>query len=414
VRLLEDQQQVAGFYQDILAKRDSLSYEIDGTVLKVDEIALQEKLGFVARAPRWAIAYKFPAQEELTTVEDVEFQVGRTGAITPVARLTPVFVGGVTVSNATLHNQDEIERLGLKIGDTVVIRRAGDVIPQIVSVVLAKRGDDVKEVAFPETCPVCDSKVAKAEGEAVLRCTAGLFCGAQRKEAIKHFASRKAHDVDGLGDKLVEQLVDENLIATPADLFKLTEMDVSTMERMGAKSAKNLITAIEQAKQTTLAKFIYGLGIREVGEATAANLANHFCTLQAIQTASFESLQAVDDVGEIVAKNIVSFFKEDHNLAVVSALDAIMSWPDIVIKTADELPLAEQTFVLTGTLSQMGRSEAKSALQALGAKVSGSVSAKTHFLVAGEKAGSKLTKAQDLGVTVLTEDELVALLATHS
>ena len=413
VRLLASPALVQGFYQDILEKRDSLSYEIDGTVFKVDDIQLQEKLGFVARAPRWAIAYKFPAQEELTLVEEVEFQVGRTGAITPVARLKPVFVGGVTVSNATLHNQDEIERLGLKINDTVIIRRAGDVIPQIVSVVTDKRGDNAKDVVFPQTCPVCDSKVAKAEGEAVLRCTAGLFCQAQRKEAIKHFASRKAHDVDGLGDKLVEQLVDENLIETPADLFKLTEIDVSTMDRMGAKSAKNLIVALEQAKQTTLAKFIYGLGIREVGEATAANLANHFCTLSAIQNANFEALQAVDDVGEIVAKNIVNFFKEAHNLVVVTALDSIMTWPDIVVKTADEQPLAEQTFVLTGTLSQMGRSEAKAALQSLGAKVSGSVSAKTNFLVAGEKSGSKLAKAQDLGVNVLTEDELVALLAKH-
>jgi len=383
VRLLAETQQVQDFYQDILNKRDSLSYEIDGTVLKVDDISLQEKLGFVARAPRWAIAYKFPAQEELTTVEDVEFQIGRTGAITPVARLKPVFVGGVTVSNATLHNQDEIERLGLKVGDTVVIRRAGDVIPQIVSVVLDKRGDNTKAVVFPKNCPICDSKLSKAEGEAVLRCTAGLFCQAQRKEAIKHFASRKAHDIDGLGDKLVEQLVDENLINTPADLFELVEIDISTMDRMGAKSAKNLIAALEKAKNTTLAKFIYGLGIREVGEATAGNLANHFCTLAAIQEASFDTLQVVDDVGEIVAKNIVNFFKEEHNLAVVSALDAIMIWPDIIVKTADELPLAEQTFVLTGTLSQMGRSDAKAALQLLGAKVSGSISAKTHFLVAG-------------------------------
>lgn len=413
VRLLDDQQQVQAFYEDILSKREQLSYEIDGTVLKVDDIALQERLGFVARAPRWAMAYKFPAQEELTTVDDVEFQVGRTGAITPVARLKPIFVGGVTVSNATLHNQDEIQRLGLKIGDTVVIRRAGDVIPQIVSVVLEKRPENARDIIFPGTCPVCDSKVARAEGEAVLRCTAGLFCQAQRKEAIKHFASRKAHDIDGLGDKLVEQLVDENLISTPADLFNLTETDISTMERMGVKSAKNLIAAIEKAKHTTLAKFIYGLGIREVGEATAANLANHFYSLLAIQTASFEALQNVADVGVIVAKNIVNFFKEEHNLAVVSSLDTIMTWPDIVIKSADELPLKDKIFVLTGTLSQMGRSEAKAALQLLGAKVSGSISAKTNFLVAGEKAGSKLTKAQELGISVLTEDDLVALLAKH-
>jgi len=414
VRLLENPQQVEAFYQDILNKRDALSYEIDGTVLKVDAISHQEKLGFVARAPRWAIAYKFPAQEELTLVEDVEFQVGRTGAITPVARLKPVFVGGVTVSNATLHNQDEITRLGLKIGDTVVIRRAGDVIPQIVSVVLDKRGENAKDIVFPTTCPVCDSKVAKVEGEAVLRCTAGLFCQAQRKEAIKHFSSRKAHDVDGLGDKLVEQLVDENLISTPADLFKLTEIDISTMDRMGKKSAENLIAALEKAKETTLAKFIYGLGIREVGEATASNLANHFFTLSAIQAASFEALKAVNDVGEVVAKNIVNFFKETHNAEVVSALNEIMTWPDIIEKSVDKQPLLEQTFVLTGTLTQMGRSEAKAALQSLGAKVSGSVSAKTHFLVAGEKSGSKLTKAQDLGVTILTEDDLVALLAKYN
>jgi len=333
--------------------------------------------------------------------------------ITPVARLKPVFVGGVTVSNATLHNQDEITRLGLKVNDTVVIRRAGDVIPQIVSVVLDKRPDNAVDIVFPTSCPVCDSAVAKPEGEAVLRCTAGLFCAAQRKEAIKHFASRKAHDVDGLGDKLVEQLVDEKLINTPADLFKLTEIQISTMERMGKKSATNLINGLEQAKSTTLAKFIYGLGIREVGEATAANLANHFYTLAAIESASLEDLQNVSDVGEIVAKNIINFFKEEHNLAIVSGLSEVMNWPTIEIKSAEELPLAEQIFVLTGTLTQMGRAEAKTALQSLGAKVSGSVSKNTHFVVAGDKAGSKLTKAQDLGISVLTEDGLVALLAEH-
>ncbi len=414
VRLLTNEQDCEKFYQDILNKRAKLSYEIDGTVLKVDDITLQRKLGFVARAPRWAIAFKFPAQEELTQVEAVEFQVGRTGAITPVARLTPVFVGGVTVSNATLHNQDEINRLGLKVKDTVVVRRAGDVIPQIVSVVLAQRVDDACDINFPATCPVCDSTVVKLEGEAVLRCSAGLFCQAQRKEAIKHFASRKAHDVDGLGDKLVEQLVDENLISTPADLFSLTEIQISIMDRMGQKSAKNLISALEKAKDTSLAKFIYALGIREVGEATAANLANHFCTLTAIQAANFEQLQTVSDVGAVVAKNIVNFFKEEHNIKVVSALAALMSWPDIITKSADELPLAEQVFVLTGTLTQMGRSEAKAALQSLGAKVSGSVSKNTHFVVAGDKAGSKLSKAQDLGVEVLTEDELVVLFAKHN
>ncbi len=413
VKLLASAEQIETFYQDILTRRDALSYEIDGTVFKVDDIALQQQLGFVARAPRWATAYKFPAQEELTVLEDVEFQVGRTGAITPVARLKPVFVGGVTVSNATLHNQDEINRLQIKIGDTVIIRRAGDVIPQIVSVVLDKRPNSAKDIVFPKSCPICDSKVERPEGEAVLRCTGGLYCGAQRKEAIKHFASRKAIDIDGLGDKLVEQLVDEGLIQTPVDLFKLTELDVSTMDRMGAKSAQNLIQAIEKAKQTSLAKFIYALGIREVGETTAANLAHHYLTFEALKQADAESLQQVPDVGEVVAKNIVTFFAQPHNIEVVSDLESLMSWPDIEQKSADQQPLLNQTFVLTGTLSQMGRNEAKAHLQALGAKVSGSVSAKTHYLVAGEKAGSKLTKAQELGIKVLTEQEMLELLAQH-
>lgn len=413
VRLLKDEQACDEFYQDILTKRSQLSYEIDGTVLKVDDIELQSRLGFVARAPRWAIAYKFPAEEELTLVEDVEFQVGRTGAITPVARLKPIFVGGVTVSNATLHNQDEIIRLGLKINDTVVIRRAGDVIPQIVSVILDKRPEDALDITFPTTCPVCDSRVDKPEGEAVLRCTAGLFCQAQRKEAIKHFASRKAHDIDGLGDKLVEQLVDENLISTPADLFELREIQISSMERMGKKSAINLINSLEASKTTTFAKFIYGLGIREVGEATSANLANHFYTLSALQEASIEALEEVADVGQIVAKNIVNFFKETHNLVVVTQLNELMNWPEIEVKSAEDQPLLDNIFVLTGSLTQMGRAEAKTALQSLGAKVSGSVSKKTDFVVAGDKAGSKLTKAQDLNIKVLTEDDLIALFSQH-
>ena len=412
VKLLDNADKVEAFYQDILQQRDALSYEIDGTVFKVDDIELQEQLGFVARAPRWATAYKFPAQEELTILEAVDFQVGRTGAITPVARLKPIFVGGVTVSNATLHNQDEINRLGIQINDTVIIRRAGDVIPQIVSVVLDRRPENAQVISFPSECPVCQSAVIKAEGEAVLRCTGGLYCQAQRKEAIKHFASRKALDVDGLGDKLVEQLVDEGLIKTPADLFKLTELDVSTMERMGKKSADNLINGLLAAKTTTLAKFVYALGIREVGETTASNLAFYFLTFDAIKLATEEQLQQVPDVGVIVAKNIVNFFAQSHNVEVVEELETIMSWPTIEVKSDDELPLKDQTFVLTGTLSQMGRNEAKAALQALGAKVSGSVSAKTHYLVAGEKAGSKLTKAQDLGVSVLTEDEMIALINT--
>ncbi len=410
VKLLENATQVEDFYQHILQQRAALSYEIDGTVFKVDDIALQQQLGFVARAPRWATAYKFPAQEELTVLEAVDFQVGRTGAITPVARLKPIFVGGVTVSNATLHNQDEIDRLGIQINDTVIIRRAGDVIPQIVSVVVERRPKNAEVISFPALCPVCQSAVMKAEGEAVLRCTGGLYCQAQRKEAIKHFASRKALDVDGLGDKLVEQLVDEGLIKTPADLFKLTSLDVSTMARMGQKSADNLINGLESAKSTTLAKFVYALGIREVGETTAANLAQYFRSFAAIKAANDEQLQQVPDVGVIVAKNIVNFFAQAHNLEVVEELEAIMSWPDIEVKSDDELPLKDQTFVLTGTLSKMGRNEAKAALQALGAKVSGSVSAKTHYLVAGEKAGSKLVKAQDLGVSVLTEDEMITLL----
>ena len=412
VRLLNNATEVEAFYQDILQQREALSYEIDGTVFKVDDIALQQKLGFVARAPRWATAYKFPAQEELTILESVDFQVGRTGAITPVARLKPIFVGGVTVSNATLHNQDEIDRLGIQINDTVIIRRAGDVIPQIVSVVLERRPDNAIAIAFPSECPVCQSAVLKAEGEAVLRCTGGLYCQAQRKEAIKHFSSRKALDVDGLGDKLVEQLVDEGLIKTPADLFKLTELDVSTMERMGQKSATNLIKGLEAARTTTLAKFVYALGIREVGETTAANLAQYFLNFDAIKSANAEQLQKVPDVGVIVAKNIVNFFAQDHNVEVVEELENIMSWPDIERKSDDELPLKDQTFVLTGTLSKMGRNEAKAALQALGAKVSGSFSAKTDYLVAGEKAGSKLVKAQDLGVSVLTEDEMITLLSS--
>lgn len=413
VKLLADSSEVDGFYQHILQERDKLSYEIDGTVFKVDDIALQQKLGFVARAPRWATAYKFPAQEETTQLLDVDFQVGRTGAITPVARLNPIFVGGVTVSNATLHNQDEIDRLAIKINDYVTIRRAGDVIPQIVSVQLQKRPENARDILFPISCPVCDSAVVKAEGEAVLRCTGGLYCGAQRKEAIKHFSSRKALDVDGLGDKLVEQLVDENLIKTPADLFKLTELDVSTMERMGKKSADNLINGLVKARTTTLPKFIYALGIREVGETTAANLANYFLNFSAIKAADETLLQKVPDVGAIVAKNILHFFQQEHNIEVVTELEAIMSWPEIEVKSADEQPFKDKTFVITGTLNQMGRNEAKAELQALGAKVSGSVSLKTHFLVAGEKAGSKLAKAQDLGVDILTEDELIALLAKH-
>ncbi|MBD57758.1 MAG: DNA ligase (NAD(+)) LigA [Pseudoalteromonas sp.] len=414
-KLVEGQQAALDYYQDILARRSELAYEIDGVVIKVNDKKLQERLGFVARAPRWAIAFKFPAQEEITQLLDVEFQVGRTGAITPVARLEPVFVGGVTVSNATLHNGDEIARLGVKIGDTVIIRRAGDVIPQITQVVLERRPEDAKDIVFPATCPICESHVERIEGEAVARCTGGLVCQAQRKKAIKHFASRKALDIDGLGDKIVDQLVDRELIKTPADLFTLKQGHFESLERMGPKSAKNLVNALQEAKQTTLAKFLYSLGIREVGEATAQNLANHFLTLEKITQASVDALTEVSDVGEIVAKHVRGFFTEEHNMDVVNALiEQGINWPALKAPSADAQPLAGLTYVLTGTLSELNRNDAKARLQALGAKVSGSVSAKTDALIAGEKAGSKLTKAQDLGIDVLTEADLIALLSEHN
>ena len=414
-KLVEGPQAALDYYDDILTRRSELKYEIDGVVIKVNKKALQERLGFVARAPRWAIAYKFPAQEEVTQLLDVEFQVGRTGAITPVARLEPVFVGGVTVSNATLHNGDEIARLGVKVGDTVIIRRAGDVIPQITQVVLERRPTDARNIVFPSACPICDSHVEKVEGEAVARCTGGLVCPAQRKQAIKHFASRKALDIDGLGDKIVDQLVDRELIKTPADLFILKQGHFESLERMGPKSAKNLVTALNEAKATTLAKFLYSLGIREAGEATAQNLANHFLTLENIISASVESLTQVSDVGDIVASHVRGFFDEEHNLAVVNALiEQGVHWPALSAPSEDEQPLAGLTYVLTGTLNTLNRNDAKARLQQLGAKVSGSVSAKTDALVAGEKAGSKLTKAQDLGIDVLTEDDLIELLKKHN
>ena len=414
-KLVEGPQAALDYYDDILTRRSELKYEIDGVVIKVNKKALQERLGFVARAPRWAIAYKFPAQEEVTQLLDVEFQVGRTGAITPVARLEPVFVGGVTVSNATLHNGDEIARLGVKVGDTVIIRRAGDVIPQITQVVLERRPTDARDIVFPSACPICDSHVEKVEGEAVARCTGGLVCPAQRKQAIKHFASRKALDIDGLGDKIVDQLVDRELIKTPADLFILKQGHFESLERMGPKSAKNLVTALNEAKATTLVKFLYSLGIREAGEATAQNLANHFLTLENIISASVESLTQVSDVGDIVASHVRGFFDEEHNLAVVNALiEQGVHWPALSAPSEDEQPLAGLTYVLTGTLNTLNRNDAKARLQQLGAKVSGSVSAKTDALVAGEKAGSKLTKAQDLGIDVLTEDDLIELLEKHN
>lgn len=408
IRLCNGTNEVLDFYRDIQNKRSSLGYDIDGTVLKINDIALQNELGFISKAPRWAIAYKFPAQEELTVLNDVEFQVGRTGAITPVAKLEPVFIAGVTVSNATLHNGDEIERLNIAIGDTVVIRRAGDVIPQIIGVLHERRPDNAKPIIFPTNCPVCDSQIIRIEGEAVARCTGGLFCAAQRKEALKHFVSRKAMDIDGVGGKLIEQLVDRELIHTPADLFKLDLTTLTRLERMGAKSAENALNSLEKAKSTTLARFIFALGIREVGEATALNLANHFKTLDALKTADLDQLQQVPDVGEVVANRIFVFWREAHNVAVVEDLIAQgVHWETVEVKEASENLFKDKTVVLTGTLTQMGRNEAKSLLQQLGAKVSGSVSSKTDFVIAGNAAGSKLAKAQELNITVLTEDEFL-------
>ena len=410
IRLAKGKQALLDFYHTIGQKRSSLGYDIDGTVLKVNDIALQEQLGFISRAPRWAIAYKFPAQEEMTVLNDVEFQVGRTGAITPVAKLEPVFVAGVTVSNATLHNGDEIERLGISIGDTVIIRRAGDVIPQIVGVVLERRPDFAKKIEFPTACPVCNSAVVRVEGEAVARCTGGLFCEAQRKEALKHFVSRKAMDIDGVGEKLIEQLMERELVHTPADLFKLDHTTLMRLERMGEKSAQNALNSIQNAKNTTLARFLFALGIRDVGEATAQNLANHFGTLDKIRQATFDDLQAVQDVGEVVANRIVRFWQEPHNVEVVEDLIAQgVNWADVVKQEIADNPLKDKTVVLTGTLTQLTRDQAKAILQGLGCKVSGSVSSKTDYLIAGEKAGSKLAKAQELGVPVLSEQDLIQL-----
>ncbi|MCW9011397.1 NAD-dependent DNA ligase LigA [Marinobacter sp.] len=401
-------------YNELMAKRDSLPYEIDGIVFKVNRLDLQQELGFVSRAPRWAIAHKFPAQEELTIIEDVEFQVGRTGAVTPVARLKPVFVGGVTVSNATLHNMDEIRRLDVHIGDTVFIRRAGDVIPQVVKVVPEKRPAMAPMVEMPEHCPVCGSDIVQIEGEAVARCSGGLYCPAQRKEAIRHYASRKAMDIEGLGDRLIEMLVDEGMVSTVADLYRLTKFQIASLERMGDKSAANLTAAIDRSREPVLWRFLYALGIREVGEATAKGLAAHFGTLEAISEADEESLQTVPDVGPIVAGHIRSFFDQPHNQETLAALkEAGVTWQEEQVLSADEQPLSGQTWVLTGTLSGMTRDEAKEKLEQLGAKVAGSVSRKTACVVAGEAAGSKLTKAEQLGVPVLDEAGLADLLREH-
>lgn len=404
-------EECVAYYQSIGARRADLAYDIDGIVFKVDDLTLQQRLGFVAKAPRWAVAYKFPAQEEITQLLDVEFQVGRTGAITPVARLQPVFVGGVNVSNATLHNADEINRLGILIGDYVVIRRAGDVIPQVVSVLLEKRPDDARSIVFPQTCPVCESAIERVEGEAVARCTGGLVCAAQSKQAIRHFASRKAMDIDRLGDKIVDQLVDAGFIQTIADIYQLNAKALADLERMGEKSANNLIAAIEKSKTTTLPRFLFSLGIREVGEATALSLAQAFGDLTTLMQASYNDLIEVSDIGPVMAQHIVSFFANSDNHALIQRLlDSGIHWPAMVRLDQQDLPLAGKTVVLTGNLSTLSRTEAKERLQALGAKVAGSVSAKTYCVYAGEAAGSKLTKAQELGIPVYDEAALLALL----
>ena len=402
------------YYERMQKRRDQLPYDIDGIVYKVNDLGLQQRLGFVSKAPRWAIARKFPAQEEMTQLVDVEFQVGRTGALTPVARLAPVFVGGVTVSNATLHNGDEIARLGLCIGDTVIIRRAGDVIPKVAAVVLDRRPENAQPIVFPENCPVCQSSVRRVEGEAVARCSGGLFCGAQSKEAIKHFASRKAMDIDGLGDKLVELLVDRGLIYSPADLYELSATKIADLERMGEKSAQNLIDSIAVSRQTTLAKFLFALGIREVGEATGQTLARNFGSLEAIIEAEQDALLEVDDIGPVVAYYIRDFFRNPDNLSIINALrESGVSWDDIDITAQDSQPLKGQTWVLTGGMEIMSRAEAKDRLQELGAKVAGSVSAKTSQVVAGPGAGSKLTKAQSLDIPVFDEEQFLAFLEGH-
>jgi DNA ligase (NAD+) len=400
------------YYQTLAERRDGLAYDIDGIVYKVNDLRLQERLGFVAKAPRWAVARKFPAQEEMTKLLDVEFQVGRTGAVTPVARLEPVFVGGVTVSNATLHNGDEIQRLGICIGDTVIIRRAGDVIPQIAKVVLEKRPADARPIVFPERCPVCESAVVRAEGEAVARCSGGLFCGAQIKQAIKHFASRKAMDIDGLGDKLVDLLVDRGVIFSVADLYDLKAEQLEGLERLAEKSAANLVAAIDASKETSLAKFFYSLGIREVGETTGQTLANNFGSLEAVIAADAEALLEVDDIGPIVAGHIGEFFRNPDNLSIIQALrDAGVHWADIDQNAQASQPLKGQTWVLTGGMDIMSRAEAKDRLQELGAKVAGSVSAKTAQVVAGPGAGSKLTKAQALEIPIMDEAEFIDFLS---
>ncbi|MCK0746308.1 NAD-dependent DNA ligase LigA [Chromohalobacter nigrandesensis] len=409
--LVQGERGVIDFCHRLGEQRDGLDYDIDGAVLKVDSLRDQRELGFVARAPRWAIAYKYPAQEQITTLNDVAFQVGRVGTLTPVAKLAPVQVAGVTVSNATLHNMDEVARLGVRIGDTVIVRRAGDVIPQVVGVVEAQRPAETRAIEMPTECPVCGSQIERAEGEVAARCSGGLYCPAQRKEALKHFASRRALDIDGLGEKLIDLLVEREWVKTPADLFRFKADELAELPRLAEKSANNLVNALETAKRTTLARFIYAIGIREVGEATAANLARHFGTLQALREATLEALEAVEDVGPVVARHIHTFFRQVHNQETLDDLINVgVTWDEQTIIERPQ-PLAGQTWVLTGTLEGMTRDDGKARLQALGAKVSGSVSKKTAALVAGEAAGSKLDKARELDVEVLDEDTFLQRLA---
>lgn len=403
------------FYQTLVEQRQQLPYEIDGVVYKVNNFRAQAELGFISRAPRFALAHKFPAEEAYTQITDIQVQVGRTGAITPVARLAPVIVGGVTVTNATLHNEDELRRKDIHIGDIAVVRRAGDVIPEIVRVLPERRSPDAHLFKMPATCPVCQSHLERTEDEAVLRCTGGLFCAAQRKQALLHFAQRRAMDIEGLGEKLIDQLVDQGLVHTPADLFKLNPAVLSSLERMGKKSADNLIHAIQQAKQTTLARFIYALGIRHVGQATANELAHHFGQLKLLIIASADDLLRINDIGPVVAQSIVNFFAEAHNLTVIHQMqEAGVTWPEHTQEENIRLTgkLSGKTFVLTGTLPTLTREQAKTMLEAVGAKVVNSVSKKTDYVVAGSDAGSKLSKAQSLGITILDEEAMKALLSS--
>ncbi len=399
------------YYAQLAEKRNQLPYEIDGIVYKVNRLDQQADLGFVSRAPRWATARKFPPQEEMTRVLAIDIQVGRTGALTPVARLEPIFVGGVTVTNATLHNEDEVHRKDVRVGDYVMVRRAGDVIPEVAGSVISLRNHNNEPFKMPAHCPVCGSDVERGKGETVSRCSGGLYCPQQSIEAIKHFASRRAMDIEGLGDKLVEQLIENRLLSEVSGLYTLTAQQLSELERMAKKSADNLITALEKSKSTTLPRFLFALGIREVGETTARNLAHFYGSLEKIRQASEEELQEVPDIGPIVAVHIVTFFHQPHNMEVIDRLiKAGVNWPDINVSSSDYKPLARKTFVVTGTLSRLSRQEAKERLQKLGAKVSGSISKKTDYLISGEKAGSKLDKAEALGVKILSENDFLNLI----